>query len=460
MIRHQLRIACLRAIAIAIAGGAISLAFWSGAEASNFKVLHSFCSKNNCGDGSQPESALLVDPAGNLFGTTVGGGDGHGVVFELQQTAPGKFKFAKIYTFCRKSECSDGSNPFGGLILDVQGNIYGTAGEGGSARRGVAFKLSPGQTGKWTETVLYDFCHTLSCPDGSTPQAGLTFAGAASGALYDGISPLFGTTSAGGANNAGTVFELEQNGAQWTQTVIYSFCSQGGSKCTDGAAAQNGLLMDGSGNLYGTTFAGGGNDFGSNGAGAAFELTPNGDGSWTETVLHRFCSEDQCADGAGPVGPFISDATGALFGTTSGGGADCKLERPFGCGTIYKLIPNGTSSQETVLYTFCAKRDCKDGADPEGGVVLDSLGNLFGVTFAGGGNDIDESGIGGGTAFELSGASLTVLHRFCSVPNCGDGEYPDAGLAMDSGGSLYGVTNFGGAGGSTVSSGAVFRVTP
>lgn len=429
------------------------------AEAGPYKLLHSFCSGGSCGDGSQPMAALTMDLSGNLFGTTATGGRGfHGVVFELTRSDTAKFKFHRLHTFCPLGNCADGANPHGTLIVDADGNLYGTTLDGGSAGHGIVYKLVPGPTG-WTETVLYSFCMQINCPDGYAPVAGLTYAGAASGAPYDGTSPLYGTTAGGGPNGDGTVFELTRNGGQWTETVIYNFCSTGGASCTDGVGAQNGLLMDGLGNLFGTTL-GGGNDFSSNGAGVAFELTPNGDGSWTQTVLYRFCSAENCVDGAAPIGTLIMDAAGTLFGATRGGGTDCRLERPYGCGTIYKLIPNGTSSQETVLYSFCMKKDCKDGADPGGGVILDSLGNLFGTTFAGGGNDTDDSGIGGGTAFELSAGSLKILHRFCGVPNCGDGEYPDAGLVMDSAGFLYGVTNFGGVGGVDSDSGTVFQLRP
>jgi hypothetical protein len=124
---------------------------------------------------------------------------------------------------------------------------------------------------------------------------------------------------------------------------------------------------------------------------------------------------------------------------------------------VYKLVPNGTASQESVLYAFCAKRDCKDGNNPEGGVILDASGNLFGTTFLGGGNDIDQGGVGGGILYELVGGSeFTVLHRFCSRAGCADGEYPDA-KPVKSGDSIYGVTAQGGAFGI---GGTAFQLVP
>src|SRR5205823_2462081 len=330
-------------------------------------------------------------------------------------------------------------NPRGPLIVDVQGNVYGTADD-------VVFKLSPNPERKyWTETVLHQFCSD-GCGDGSLPVAGLTYAGASSGAPYDGVSPVYGTTLEGGSENAGTVFELTNSNGTWNETVLYSFCSVGGDQCLDGSGPAGGVVLDGAGNLYGTTNTGGGHDDGNiaGGSGTIFELSIGSRGSWTETVLHSFCSEAECDDGAFPVDNLTRDADGSLLGTTTGGGGPCKAD-PIGCGTIYRVIPTGINSQETVLYNFCAERDCRDGHGPLSGVFVDSSGNLFGTTSYGGGNDIDRLGIGGGVVYELSGSSLTILHHFCSLQNCADGEYPQrAAVVTDGLGHFYGVTNIGG----------------
>ena len=458
MSRNQFRRTFLKALSGAIAASALSLATWSSAEAGNFKVLHSFCAKSNCGDGSGPEGALLMDAGGNLFGTTAVGGNGHGVVFELQQTQLGKFKFLKLYQFCKHFSCNDGDNPTGPLIVDTNGILYGTTARGGFGD-GVAFKLSPSGTGKWSETVLYDFCHGFGCTDGSTPAAGLTYAGAESGLPYDGASPLYGTTAVGGANNQGTVFSLVPHGDQWTETVLYNFCSQGGSSCTDGKDPARNVVVSPTGILFGTTTLGGTNDKGVGGAGVAYQLSPNGDGSWSQTVLYQFCSAPECSDGEFPSGKLVEDGAGGLLGTTGGGGSQCG-HGSHGCGTIFRLVPNGVNSEETVLYAFCKKRDCKDGADPEGGVTLDSFGNVYGTAFSGGGNDIDMSGIGGGAVFKLGGGSLSILHRFCALPNCSDGEYPDDGLVRDPNGPLFGTTTAGGMFGQSIDGGTVFQIVP
>jgi uncharacterized repeat protein (TIGR03803 family) len=450
-LNHSVRFLQLPAIALALAFAAVAAI---PAGAGPYKVLHSFCSGGSCGDGSQPKAALTMDLSGNLFGTAaVGGHSGHGTVFELTRSETGKLKFDRIYSFCPRGNCSDGANPFGSLIVDTQGNLFGTAAAGGNVNQGAVFKLSPGGRKGWTETVIYNFCQQSGCSDGAAPAAGLTYAGAASGALYDGTSSLYGTTTRGGSNNLGSVFSLTPNGDVWEEGVIYSFCMLGGEACTDGKSPQSALLLDSSGNLFGTTVTGGGHNVGgdSEGAGVLYQLAPNGDGTWTQTVLHHFCSSNHCADGARPFDTPIMDATGALFGTTSGGGKNCAEGQGYGCGTIFKLIPQGDNSPETILYAFCSKKNCKDGFAPGGGVTMDSSGNLFGTTRVGG-NTVE----GGGVLYELGVDSYNVLHRFCSLANCADGNLPDASLVLDSAGTLYGTTVYGGTG-QGVDSGTVFE---
>jgi hypothetical protein len=425
---------------VALAGGV--------AQAAKFKVLHSFCSRTNCGDGSNPAGALAMDQAGNFFGTTLGGGGrGDGTAFELVRQADGHLKFKPIFHFC--SACQFGSRPNGALIIDTQGNLYGTA-------NNLVFELSPvdGQK-RWSEKILYRFCSQQRCTDGDTPVGGLTYAGASSGAPYDGVSPLYGVTNLGGANDEGVVFNLSANNGQWTESVLYSFCSAGG-KCLDGAQPAAGLIMDAEGNIFGTTASGGGNDpqKGGQGAGVVFELSPE-NGGWSISTIYRFCAEMQCADGAFPAGELTFDETGALIGTTRAGGKICKLSKTYGCGTIFKLSSDGSEFQESVQYSFCNQRDCRDGALPLGAVLLVN-GSGMGTTQFGGGNDIDKYGSGGGTAYEVTGSTLKTWHRFCSVVGCADGEYPEAGLVADGSGGLYGSTSMGGAD----SGGAIFRLNP
>jgi uncharacterized repeat protein (TIGR03803 family) len=371
-------------------------------------VLFGFCAQGNCSDGSYPEAGLIMDTAGNLYGTTdAGGANGQGTVFKL---APGGTETV-LYSFCEQSNCADGQYPSAGVIMDAEGNLYGTTFNGGAYSQGTVFKLPPGGT----ETVLYSFCQQSDCTDGANPFGGL---------IMDAQGNLYGTTRAGGgnggANGGGTIFKLAPNG---TETVLYSFCAQ--SNCTDGATPFAGLIMDAQGNLYGTTELGG-----THGNGTVFKVPHGG----TETVLYSFCAQTDCTDGGNPVAGLILDTAGNLYGTTEAGGAN-------GFGTVFKVTPGGT---ETVLYSFCAQSSqsysCTDGESPQAGLILDAAGNLYGTTRAGGAS-------GGGAVFKLApGGTETVLYSFCAQSNCTDGDYPIASLIMNAAGNLYGTTRTGGNG--------------
>ncbi|MGD0867114.1 MAG: choice-of-anchor tandem repeat GloVer-containing protein, partial [Rhizomicrobium sp.] len=312
-----------------------------------------------------------------------------------------------LYSFCSQANCTDGSSPDAGLIMDSAGNLYGTTSLGGANigssteySEGTVFKVEPGGT----ETVLYSFCSQTNCTDGATPQAGL---------IMDKKGNLYGTTSTGGANilyvnSAGTVFKLEPGG---TETVLYSFCSQ--NNCTDGAGPQGSLIRDKKGNLYGTTYGGGANAFGGGGGGGTvFKVEPGG----TETVLYSFCSQTNCTDGSLPKAGLIMGSAGTLYGTTQGGGSNIDL---FGAGTIFKVEPGGT---ETVLYPLCSQANCTDGVGPQGGLIMDSAGNLYGTTASGGEHS-------GGAVFKLppGGGAETWLLSFCSTAKCRHGATPLAG---------------------------------
>jgi uncharacterized repeat protein (TIGR03803 family) len=232
-------------------------------------VLHNFCAQggSNCTDGTNPNAGLVFDQKGNLYGTTLSGGNGNhcylgcGVVFKL--TPEGR------YTVLHGFEGSDGESPEAGLTFDQKGNLYGTTAYGGNGLCypyngcGVVFKLTP----KGKETVLYTFCPQTNCPDGANPYAGLVF---------DQKGNLYGTTVSGGTPGSGVVFRLTPKGRE---TVLYSFCAQ--TNCTDGANPYAGLVLDQKGNLYGTTRFGGAynpsacsDEFGYYGCGAVFMLTP------------------------------------------------------------------------------------------------------------------------------------------------------------------------------------------
>jgi len=413
------------------------------ASAAKLKTLYSFCAEANCTDGRDGAS-LIADSAGNLYGTTVSGGDGDmGTVFGLIGNR-GKLRFRRIHSFCSAAACADGINPWGRLIIDTAGNLYGTAAGGGSdanVGNGVVFELLPNaRHSAWKMRVLYTFCaQGGDCSDGSGPgQAGLTYAGAASGVPYDGTSPLYGTTNDGGAHGAGTVFMLVPRGNRAaSHKVIYDFCPNDG--CADGIDPNYGLTMDGAGNLYGT--ANGGTNF----SGVVFALKPGSPGTkWKQSVLYTF-GKYYTDDPVQPLGGLLRDAAGNLFGTTeSGGGNDDYSET--GGGTLFSL--NGALQ---VLHSFCAQPACADGEYPEGNLTMDSQGTIYGVTPTGG-----TSQYGQGVIYRMEGNKFTVLHVFCSLADCADGGIPGDSVVFGPSGSLYGVTGEGGAHGS----GTVFELTP
>jgi uncharacterized repeat protein (TIGR03803 family) len=304
------------------------------------KVLYSFCSqkKNDlCTDGVAPEAGLIMDASGNVYGTTTGGGEhgSFGTVFELTpDTTRTAWTQKVLYSFCVGGQggnsCSDGANPFAGLIMDQSGDLYGTTfGGGANNGEGTVFELTPNPAETaWVHKVLYSFCAFggASCTDGANPRAGL---------IADVAGNLYGTTVGGGAHSGETVFELTPNPARtvWTEKVLYSFCARGGASCTDGTAPIAGLIRDASGNLYGTTRNGGAYAAHGLSPGTVFELTPNAAKiAWTEKVLYSFCAQNLCTDGTTPIAGLIRDVSGNLFGTTAGGGAHDS-------GTVFELEP-------------------------------------------------------------------------------------------------------------------------
>lgn len=411
----------------------VLLASGSAAGAYTLKTLYNFCSQAACADGSAPAGALLRDGNGNFFGTTtLGGANGEGAVFELKRNGD-SWTYQLLHSLC--SACGESEFPTSKLVLDVAGNLYGTAPSNGERDCGFVFRLSPnGDGSRWKMKRLHFFCAFDG--DGSHPKAGLTYAGARAGALYDGVSPLYGVTFAGGANGEGAAYEIRPNGAHWKERVIYSFCP--GNSCGDGAAPDGDLLMDAGGNLYGNTFRGGASN-----DGAVYELTPRRN-AWREQVLYSFCNTGACADGSFPQGGLAMDAAGHLFGTTSSD------DREHG-GTLYRLAPRQGGARETVLHSFCIS-DCSDGFAPDTGPLLSDDGSLFGTTEAGG-----EAGLGGaGTVYRLQGKTLTTLYGFCAAQNCTDGGSPQAPVLMDEAGNLFGVTFIGGA----HSGGTIFELSP
>jgi uncharacterized repeat protein (TIGR03803 family) len=376
-----------------LSGGIFDLTCYGGGcgtvfkldSSNNYTVLYSFCSALLCADGENPYASLVMDAAGNLYGTTsAGGASGGGTVFKVDTTG----HETVLYSFCSAALCADGQQPMAGLIQDAAGSLYGTTYSGGAHGGGTVFKLD--STGQ--ETVLYSFCsvvQSLACTDGQWPSAGL---------LQDAAGNFYGTTSGGGANHVlsgqgwGTVFKLDSNGVE---TALYNFCSA--ANCTDGSVPTATLIQDAAGNLYGTTQAGGANsaaDDGS-GAGTVFKL----DSSGQETVLYSFCSAANCADGEAPPAGVIQDSGGNLYGTTLNGGISLPDCYGGSCGTVFKLDSTGV---ETVLYNFCSVAHCTDGEYPYAGLIEDAGGSLYGTTNGGGSN-------GAGSVFRFSTRTTATI---------------------------------------------------
>lgn len=370
-------------------------------------------------DGFSPNGSLLFDTQGNLYGTTEGFGNSG---CHKQDLACGTiFKIAPGGTETTLFAFATGSNayPMAGVIEDAQGNFYGTTfGTGGpTSLDGTVFRLKKQKT----LNKLHVFRGSRAQPgDGAFPTAGV---------VMDTQGNIYGTTIQGGSG-FGTVFEVSASGAE---SIRYKFTGP------DGANPFGGLILDTQGNLYGTT-----TDGGTNGDGAIFKLTPSG----TETVLHSFAG----TDGQFPLAGVIRDAGGNFYGTTEGGGM-------FGEGTVYKL---DTSGKETVLHDFSGS---PDGNFPDGALIMDAQGNLYGTT-ADGGNIATNCSAGCGTIFKVdSSGKETLLYEFCSKANCVDGYRPTGALAFDAQGNLYGSTVYGGTGqcriGSTITGcGTIFKLTP
>jgi uncharacterized repeat protein (TIGR03803 family) len=264
-----------------------------------FDVLYEFCLQYHCPDGGTPQSGVILDTSGNLYGTTAGGGEhGDGIVFELTSGSGGWDEMI-VHSF----NYADGASPYAALISDKAGDLYGTTFSGGAYGGGSVFRLKRASSGEWNERVLYSFCaNGFPCKDGLGPYAGV---------VLDGSGNLYGTTEQGGGNtcgetHCGTVYSLTptQSG-HWKHTMLYAFPNPG-----DGTFPTGGVIIDKAGNLYGATVAGGIGGC-SGGCGVAYKLAPEAGGKWKYTVLHRFDG----SDGAQPLGGLIFDREGNLYGT-------------------------------------------------------------------------------------------------------------------------------------------------
>jgi uncharacterized repeat protein (TIGR03803 family) len=270
-------------------------------KTNNETVLYNFAGGTD-GAGPQNQGQMVMDAAGDIYGTTTGGGVsdcdingffGCGTVFKLTNTG----SETVLYRFCSEANCSDGQNPIAGLVMDSTGNLYGTTFYGGAYGYGTVFELNP-TTGQ--ETVL----HSFDFSDGELPIGGV---------ILDKSGNLYGAADGGGTIGDGTVFKMDTTG---NETVLYNFCSA--PNCTDGALPQANIVRVGQ-DLYGTTYVGG-----AYGDGTVFMVNSK---KGKETVLHSFAG----SDGANPHGSLVRDKTGNLYGTTMQGGA-------YGAGTVFKVM--------------------------------------------------------------------------------------------------------------------------
>jgi uncharacterized repeat protein (TIGR03803 family) len=389
-------------------------------------------------DGSAPETALVADTKGNLYGTTFFGGTFDlGAVFELTPTTKGKWNEMMIYSFTEGHPVNGTIFPTAQpstLIVDSAGNLYGEAVGGGSKNDGMVYKLSPMPDGSWQETTLYSFPGGVG---GNSPSGGL---------VMDTSGNLYGTTQYGGQGTMqgqrptgyGLVFELSPGAdGTWSEKTLYQFAGYP----SDGSQSLASLILDSSGNFYGTTSQGGDgsctNTKGApTGCGIVFELSPQ-NGSWHETILHSFLGGTQ--DGQFPYAGLLLDGSGNLFGTTISGGSG--YSQIYASGTVYELSPDqGAGWKESLLVQFPSS---DQQSIPYGNLISDAAGNLYSTTA---GN--------GGAVFKLSpnsagGWDYSELYAF------GTGS-PEAGVIFGTYGDLYGTAVFGG----SSNSGFVFSITP
>lgn len=301
-------------------------------------VLYDFASTEAL-NGTNPAGALIMDGAGNLYGTTAGGGsNGFGTVFKLARSGGG-YTESVLFSF---PGGGGGGYPGSGVIMDGTGNLYGATG----SATGVVFKLSPAAGGGYTESVLHSF--TDDTNDGGYPD----------NLVIDGAGNLYGIASSGGMYLDGIVFKLSPNtNGTYTESILYTFPSNNGEP-----GPWDDLIMDSSGNLFGTKM----------GANLVFELSPDGSGGFTESPLD---------DVPGVVGPPLKDSAGNLY--VMGVGGDVNGNTSYG--KVVELSPNGSGGYtESVLYSFTGGAD---GAGPNGGLIIDNAGDLYGTTGSGGNAD-------------------------------------------------------------------------
>ena len=389
----------LPAFALAMLG-MLTLLAPAPALAQTFNVLYTFTGGV---DGQSPNGVTVAGP-GLLYGTTsIGGTHNYGTVFKLAQRGSG-WTLNPLYEF---PNGSDGGQALAGVTVGPNGALYGTTSQGGSENGGTVFELQPPATAcntaicYWNETVLHSFPAVLN--DGDQPQHG--------NLTLDQAGNMYGTTIFGGTYDRGMVFELSPSGGEWTESVPHSFQPNG----ADGYEPEFGLILDPAGNLYGTTSAGGTAE-----GGTVFELSPSG-GTWTENILYNFPSDSGIL--ANPT-TLIMDQSGNLYGSDS--------NTAEGNGSVFELTRSGGGWIFSTLYSF-ARYSCIPQP-----LAMDTAGNLYGACALYGRYDV-------GWVFELtnSGGSWTLTDLYDFIGHS-DGRYPYGPVVLDSSGNLYGTTQSGG----------------
>lgn len=353
--------------------------------------LNAIYSFNGDPDGQEPDSNIVARASNPVVigATEYGGYYGAGSVYGLSKSKKG-WTESILYSL----NGSDGWRPNGIMVpqlLDGTQPAAVTSFQGGAHGEGAIAILKPIASGAWTLSSTYSFSGR---PDGSGPQGAV---------VVDAHGNLYGTTEGGGRQNHGTVYQLRPNGSSYKEKILYSFHGR-----RDGSGPEGGLIIDSTGALYGTTFFGGkstGYD------GTVFKLTPNTSG-YTKSILYSF----QGSDGKEPVARLCLDSSGTLYGTTSLGGKN-------DAGTVFSLVPSGSGYAEHVLWSFGSGP--ADGAYPDGNVIVDSNGIIYGTT-------LGNSGSGSGTLFTLKG-HRERLYYF----NGYDGGDPVAGPAADAKGNIF-----------------------
>ena len=375
------------------------------ATAQVFTSLVNFAGSN----GATPMYMTLIEANdGNLYGTTIAGGaSSEGVLFQM--TLNGQLKL--VYSFCNRAHCSDGRQPYGGVIQGTDGNLYGTTAYGG-------FRFHPfGTVFKTTLsghlTVLHMFCAggpvRGHCTDGSLPLA----------APVEGRNGQFYLTTNGSlpmdSGSDSTAVRISSSGSLTVLCADREGCQAAG----DLRETVSSLIQAKDGSFYGTA------GYGYQGNGTIFKIK-----SGKVSVFHNFCSNKNCADGQQPLGSLVIGKDGNFYGTTFGIVSDPWATKH---GTVFSITPSG---KLTTQYRFCKQTKCADGAAPTSGLVEGTDGNFYGTTTIGGTNN-------DGTIFKITPQGvLTVLHSFSGS----DGSNPVGGLIQASNHVFYGSTSNGGSG--------------